>query len=382
MESIGVGLIGFGLAGSVFHAPLIASVPSLRLVAVATSRAGEVRARCPEAVVEERADRVIERDDVDVVVVANPHPLHFETARRALEAGKHVVVEKPFTMRAREAEELIRLAEARGRLLTVFHNRRWDGDFLTVKRLVTAGELGEVYTYEAHYDRYRPQAADRWQERAGSGGTLFNLGPHLVDQALQLFGRPQWVWADVGVQRGDGAEGNGAAGGAPAGASAGGSAGAPAGALAGAEDYFHIVLGYGRLRAVLHSAYVVPDPGPRFLVHGHRGSFCKYGIDPQEDQLKAGVRPGAAEWGRDRPEMYGRLSVVREDGTVERRVIETKRGCYERFYEGLADALLRGGSPPVDAREARDVIQVLEWAQESSRTGCRMDCVWPDGQDG
>ncbi|MCL6600295.1 MAG: Gfo/Idh/MocA family oxidoreductase [Alicyclobacillus macrosporangiidus] len=372
MEFIGVGLIGFGLAGSVFHAPLIASVPPLRLVAVATSRAGEVRARCPEAEVEERADRVIERDDVDVVVVANPHPLHFETARRALEAGKHVVVEKPFTMRAREADELIHLAEARGRLLTVFHNRRWDGDFLTVARLVRGGALGEVYTYEAHYDRYRLQAAERWQERAGSGGTLFNLGPHLVDQALQLFGRPKWVWADVGVQRGGGADGNGAAEGAPAGEFVGVSAGTSA----GSEDYFHIVLGYGRLRVVLHSGYVVPDPGPRFLVHGHRGSFCKYGIDPQEDQLKVGVRPGAAEWGRDRPEMYGTLSVVREDGAVERRVIETERGCYERFYEGLADALLRGGSPPVDAREARDVIQVLEWAQESSRTGVRLVCAW------
>ncbi|SFV02423.1 oxidoreductase [Alicyclobacillus macrosporangiidus] len=346
MQSVGVGLIGFGLAGSVFHAPLIASIPELRLVAVATSRVGEVRARYPEAVVDQRADGVIERDDVDVVVVANPHPLHFETARRALEAGKHVVVEKPFTMRTEEADELIRLAEARGRLLTVFQNRRWDGDFLTVKRLLTSGEIGEVYTYEAHYDRYRPQVADRWQERAGTGGTLYNLGPHLVDQALHLFGRPQCVWADVGAQRG------------------------------GAEDYFHIVLGYERLRVVLHSGYVVPDPGPRFLVHGERGSFCKYGIDPQEDQLKAGVRPGAAEWGRDQPEMYGRLSVVREDGAVERREAETERGCYERFYEGLADALLRGGPPPVDAREARDVIQVLEWAQESSRTGARVACAW------
>ena len=249
---IGVGLIGYGLGGSAFHAPLIAAEPRLRLEAVVTSRAAQVERDHPGTRVAGSAEELLADPAVELVVVEAPNAVHHELAAAALRARRHVVVDKPFTLSTAEADELIALAEAEDRRLSVFHNRRWDGDFLTVRRGVEAGLLGEVATFVSRYDRFRPVPKGSWKEEAVPGsGLLWDLGPHLIDQAMVLFGPPRTVWADLGVQR-PGVE---------------------------AVDYLHLVLGYGRLRAVLHAGMLVRDPGPRFEVHGDRGSLVTWGVD-------------------------------------------------------------------------------------------------------
>ena len=268
--AIGVGLIGYGLGGSVFHAPLIQAEPGLRLQAVVTSRAEQVGRELPGVRVVGSADELLEDPAVELVAVATPNAVHHRLAAAALRAGRHVVVDKPFTLTTAEADELIELAAAADRRLSVFHNRRWDGDFLTVRRGVEDGVLGEVTTFVSRYDRFRPVPKGSWKEAAGPGsGLLWDLGPHLIDQALVLFGPPRTVWADLGVQR-PGVE---------------------------AVDYLHLALGYGRLRVVLHAGMLVRDPGPRFEVHGNRGVAGHLGARPARGQGhpdRRGRRPGAA----------------------------------------------------------------------------------------
>jgi len=336
MQPIRTGLIGYGTAGAVFHAPLIAAASGLRLAAVASRRMNEIARDFPEAKAYENPQSLIDDPDIELVVVATPNETHAALARAALEAGKHVVVDKPFTLDAGEAEALISLADAVGRKLSVFHNRRWDSDFLTVRRLVDDGRLGEIAYYEAHFDRFRPEIKQGWREtKAPGAGLLYDLGAHLIDQALVLFGLPQAVTADVTRQR----------------------------AAARADDYFHVVLDYGRRRAVLHASVLVRDPGPRYLMHGDGGSFVKYGIDAQEAALREGRRPGGEGWGEDDPALFGRFTDA--DGTVA--TIDSLPGRYTAFYDGVAAAIRDGAPLPVEAREARDVIRVIEAAQISAR---------------
>jgi len=336
MQPIRTGLIGYGTAGAVFHAPLIAAASGLRLAAVASRRMNEIARDFPEAKAYENPQSLIDDPDIELVVVATPNETHAALARAALEAGKHVVVDKPFTLDAGEAEALISLADAVGRKLSVFHNRRWDSDFLTVRRLVDDGRLGEIAYYEAHFDRFRPEIKQGWRETEAPGaGLLYDLGAHLIDQALVLFGLPQAVTADVTRQR----------------------------AAARADDYFHVVLDYGRRRAVLHASVLVRDPGPRYLMHGDGGSFVKYGIDAQEAALREGRRPGGEGWGEDDPALFGRFTDA--DGTVA--TIDSLPGRYTAFYDGVAAAIRDGAPLPVEAREARDVIRVIEAAQLSAK---------------
>src|SRR5215208_3465461 len=225
-QAVGVGLVGYGLGGSVFHAPLVQAKPGLRLHAVVTSRAGQVQRDQPGVRVVATAGELLEDPAVELVVVAAPNAVHHQLARAALRAGRHVVVDKPFTLTTADADELIGLAAATDRRLSVFHNRRWDGDFLTVRRCAESGVLGELATFVSRYDRFRPAPKGGWKEEAVPGsGILWDLGPHLIDQAMVLFGPPRTVWADLGVQRPE----------------------------VEAVDYVHLVLGYGRLRAVLHA---------------------------------------------------------------------------------------------------------------------------------
>ncbi|MFS2012952.1 oxidoreductase [Azospirillum sp. CT11-132] len=334
MKSLSVGLLGFGLAGSVFHAPLIQCEPRLRLTAIASSRTDDIRRAAPEAVAT-TADAVIADPSIDLVVIATPNTSHAPLAREALLAGKHVVIDKPMATTAAEADELIDLAKRQGRLLTVFHNRRWDNDFLTLRACLDKGEVGRPYHYEAHFDRFRPQIKQGWREQTLAGsGVLFDLGAHLIDQALTLFGMPDRILADVGSQRPD----------------------------AQVDDWFHIVLGYGRMRAILHCGTVVCRPGPRFQLHGDRGSFLKHGMDGQEAALRAGRLPTEAGWGGDDPENFALL--VQADGT-ERRV-ETIPGDYPAFYRGVAASILDGAPPPVTAEQARDVLTVLEAVRKAA----------------
>ncbi|MFD1627178.1 oxidoreductase [Azospirillum griseum] len=332
---LSVGLLGFGLAGSVFHAPLIQCEPRLRLAAIASSRTEEIRKAAPEAVAHASPAAIIADPDIDVVVIATPNTSHAALARAALLAGKHVVVDKPMATSVREADQLIELAHRQDRLLTVFHNRRWDGDFLTLRDCIDSGALGEVYHYEAHFDRFRPAIKQGWRERPLPGsGVLFDLGAHLIDQALTLFGLPQTVTADVGTQRRAGE----------------------------VDDWFHLILNYGRMRAILHAGTVVCHPGPRYQIHGDAGSFLKSGMDGQEAALRAGRRPTDSDWGLDEPDRYGRL--FEADGGE--RVVETRVGDYAAFYRGVAAAILDGEAPPVTAESARYVMAVLEACARSA----------------
>ena len=340
-EALGVGLAGYGLGGSVFHAPLVQAAPGLRLHAVATSRAGQVGRDLPGVRVVASAEELLEDPAVELVVVAAPNAVHHRLAAAALRAGRHVVVDKPFTLSTAEADELIALAEAADRRLSVFHNRRWDGDFLTVRRCLGAGLLGEVSSFVSRYDRFRPVPKGGWKEEAVPGsGVLWDLGPHLIDQALQLFGMPATVWADLAVQR-PGVE---------------------------AVDYVHLVLGYGRLRVLLHAAMEVRHPGPRFEVHGDRGSFVTWGMDTQEAALRAGARPGDPGWGTEPPDRHGTLTTEVAGLGLHARVTAVP-GDYGAFYAAMAAAVAGEGPVPVAPSEARATVAVTEHALRSSREG-------------
>jgi scyllo-inositol 2-dehydrogenase (NADP+) len=335
MREIQVGLIGYGFGGSVFHAPLIRAVSQLRLHTVVTNSRREQASQLPGVQVVGKVADLLSDPAIHLVVVSSPSGTHFELAHAALLAAKHVVVDKPFALTVKEADDLISLAQAKGRVLSPYHNRRWDGDYLTVRHCIEQGWLGTVYHYEAHFDRFRLEIRPGWKDQPGGGsGTLYDLGPHLVDQALQLFGMPRAVTADIAAQR-PGAQ---------------------------AIDYFHLVLHYGRMRAVLHASTIVPHPGPHFTIHGDAATFVKHGMDPQEEALKAGRTPGDPQWGIDAAANHG--SLVRPDGTCRR--IETLRGGYENYYRALAECIEAGARVPVDPGDARNGLAVLEAALRSS----------------
>jgi predicted dehydrogenase len=335
-DPVRVALIGYGFAGRTFHAPLMLAVPQLALTVVASSNAERVRADLPDVEVVADPLEAVRHADVDLVVLATPNETHVPLAHAALLAGKHVVVDKPLTPTLDEARELVGLAHRCGRMLTVFHNRRWDSDFISIREAIEAGRVGDVLHLESRMERFRPKVRDRWRERPGpASGLWWDLGPHLVDQVLQLLGRPDRVQADIALQR-DGAT---------------------------TDDWAHVVLTFGRRRAVLHAALVAAAPAARFTVHGTRGSLVKQDADRQETQLIAGMRPGDAEWGAD-PDP---LAWHRSDGEVER--LPAVRGNQTRFYAGVAAALLGERDNPVSPRDALDVMAVLEAAAMSAAEG-------------
>jgi predicted dehydrogenase len=340
MTVVNVAVVGYGYAGRVFHAPLVAATPGLALHTVVSSDAARVRADFPEVAVVAEPARAFLAPAIDLVVIAAPNDVHAPLAIAALQAGRHVLVDKPFATTLDEARRVADAARAAGRIVSVFQNRRWDADFLTLRQLVESGALGEVAELHSHFDRFRPNVPDRWRDRAGPGtGLWFDLGPHLVDQVLQLFGLPLAVQADIAAQR----EG------------------------AVVDDFFHVVLRYPRLRAVLHAGALVPAGGLRFAVHGTRGSFIKHGLDPQEAALRNGVAPGGPGWGSDpRP---GVLSTVDAAGAVSAGPLPGVRGDYLACYAAMRDAILGRGEAPVGVDEALAVMRVLEAGRESAATG-------------
>jgi scyllo-inositol 2-dehydrogenase (NADP+) len=334
---IGVGLVGYGMAGSSLHLPLITAEPRLELRAVVTSRPDRV----PDVAVVPTLAALLDDPAVELVVVAVPNAAHHEVARTTLQAGRHVVVDKPFTVTTAEADDLIRLAAERGRQLSVFHQRRWDADQLTIRRCVEEGLVGRVSTFVARFDRFKPGPTTRWTEEDEPGaGVLYDLGAHLIDQTLHLFGTPETVWADLGVQR-------------------------PGG---GAVDYVHVVLRYGPLRAILHAGSLVRAPGPRFEVHGDRGSFVKDGMDAQIAAMLAGARPGDPGFGEEPAAQHGTLT-AEQAGLAWTGLLASVPGDYAAFYREMAAAVRGEGPVPVPAGQARDVIRVIECATQSSREG-------------
>jgi predicted dehydrogenase len=334
-QDLKVGIVGYGFATRTFHAPLVAAVPGLALTAIASSDPAKVTRDWPGLDTETSPEALFARPDLDLVVIPTPNASHFPLAQQALAAGKHVVVDKPFTLTLAEARALKVCADQAGRVLSVFHNRRHDADFLTVRQLLAEGTLGPVQEFESHFDRHRPAVRDRWREKADLGGGLwFDLGSHLLDQALQLFGVPEAIGLDLAWQR-EGTQ---------------------------ADDYFQARLHYGQTRIVLHASALVPRPGPRFSIHGTRGSFVKYGLDVQEDQLKAGLRPPAPGWGVD--PLPGTLTVVRDE-VAESRVLPSLPGDYPAYYAALRDAILGRGANPVPPEQAIQVMGLIELGRRS-----------------
>jgi len=334
--TLNVALVGYGLVGRVFHAPLICHTPGLHLHTVVSSDPTKVLADDPGMRVVADAGTAFTDSDIDLVVIAAPNTVHAALANAALAAGKHVVVDKPFTITSQEAREVIANAARARRLVSVFQNRRWDSDFLSVQKLIADGVLGEISEFHSHFDRHRPVVADRWRERDQPGsGLWYDLGPHLLDQALQLFGMPLAVTADIALQR----------------------------ERAQVADYFHVQLRYPTLRVVLHAGSLVPANGLRFAVHGTRGSYLKHGLDVQESALRDGGIPGEANWGVDA--RSGELHVASDDGVQVSRMPGIP-GDYRQYYVALRDAIVRGSPAPVTPVQALEVMAMLEWGMQSS----------------
>lgn len=338
--TINVGLVGYGFASQTFHAPLIQATEGLELVAVSSSDATKVQAALPSVEVESQALALCKRDDIDLIVVPTPNDTHFSIAKAALSAGKHVVVDKPFTVTLSEAKALKTLAEDKQCLLSVFHNRRWDSDFLTVKALLKAGTLGRIVSFESHFDRFRPEVRDRWREKATLGGGIwYDLGPHLLDQACELFGMPHAILLQLSTLR-DGAE---------------------------TDDDFLALLDYESFRVTLAAGTLVAEPTPRFRVHCTQGSFVKYGLDPQEDRLKAGEAP-SPQWGED--SQHGTLTLREGEGEnapLTRREFPTLPGDYLAYYQGVAAAIRDKAPPPISADDALRSMVLLEAGLDSHR---------------
>lgn len=343
-DTLNVVLLGYGYAGKTIHAPLITSVTGLNLVAVCSSNAEKVLADFPAVKVSASLEESLTQTPIDVAVIATPNHTHFDLARHALLAGKHVVVDKPFTVTATQARELKKLAEQKGLVLSVFHNRRWDADFLTLRAVIASGKLGELVSFESRFERFRPEVRARWREQAGDGNGLWcDLGPHLLDQALQLFGCPVAIQADFAMQRKD----------------------------AQAVDYFHVLLRYERLRVILHASMLAANESPRFVLRGYAGSYVKYGLDTQEDALKRGDFPGCTAWGYDSRD--GALLMPTNQKKLAGGV-KNLSGDYRRFYTEFHDAILLKTANPVPLDDAVLVMELIELACESAKHGCEKSC--------
>ncbi|HEB0912852.1 TPA: oxidoreductase [Enterobacter cloacae] len=336
-DSIRVGLIGYGYASKTFHAPLIAGTPGMALAAVSSSDATKVHADWPTVPVVSEPKHLFNDPNIDLIVIPTPNDTHFPLAKAALEAGKHVVVDKPFTVTLSQARELDALAKSLGRLLSVFHNRRWDSDFLTVKALLSEGTLGEITFFESHFDRFRPQVRNRWREQAGPGsGIWYDLAPHLLDQAVNLFGLPVSMTVDLAQLR-PGAQ---------------------------TTDYFHAILSYPQRRIVLHGTMVAAAESARYIIHGTRGSYVKFGLDPQEDRLKNGERLPQEDWGYDMRD--GVVTKVEGETLVEETLL-TSPGNYPAYHAAVRDALNGTGENPVPASQAIQIMELIELGIESAK---------------
>ncbi|MGA5165221.1 MULTISPECIES: Gfo/Idh/MocA family oxidoreductase [Streptomyces] len=343
-----VGLVGYGLAGSVFHAPLIAATEDLVLDTVVTSapeRRQQARTAFPGVRFAASPDELWARaGELDLIVIASPNKTHVPLATAALEAGLPVVVDKPVAGTAAEARGLADLAEARGLLLSVFQNRRWDNDFLTLRALLERGELGDVQRFESRFERWRPQLKGGWRESGDPeefGGLLYDLGSHVVDQALVLFGPATRVYAEADVRR-EGAEAD--------------------------DDTFIAITHAGGVRSHLYVSATAAQLGPRFRVLGSRAGYVKYGLDPQEAALREGARPGPG-WGAEPDTLWGALGAGESPLTGGGTPVPSLPGDYPAYYAAVAAALRDGTPPPVTAREAAAALDVLEAARRSARDG-------------
>jgi predicted dehydrogenase len=337
MDKIRVGILSYGMSGKVFHCPLLHVLPGYEMKKIMQRSANDALERYPYVTIVRIADEIIQDPEIDLVLVNTPDHTHFEYSKAALLAGKHVVVEKPFIHEISEGEELIRLSRRQNRILTVFQSRRWEGDFLTIRKIIENKMVGRLVEYIAHFDRFRNFIRDSWKEKAElKASTLYNLGSHLIDQSLFLFGMPEAVYADLRKQR--------------------------TGSMV--DDLFDLNLYYPDLKVSLKSSYLVREPGARFMLHGTEGSYVKYGTDPQEEALIAGRYPDEPDWGREPEDNWGILNTTL-NGLHFRGPVETFAGCYQDFYKSLYETIVNGAELAVKPEEALNVIRVIKAALES-----------------
>ena len=337
---INVGLIGFGLAGRAFHSQVISRVPGMRLAAILQRTGDEAAKAYPDAKIVRTLDELLALPDIRLIVVASPNETHAPFAKAALASGHDVVVDKPFTTSYAEAVDLVNFAEKSGRFLTVYQNRRYDGDFQAIRQLVADGTLGRIVRFETNYDRFRPNLKpNAWREKAAPGaGILFDIGPHVIDHAMVLFGKPEAVTADVRIERDGGI----------------------------ADDAFDIMFHYpDSMRAVLSSNILAASQRPRFLLFGTKGAFVKQSVDPQENNLRFGKIPAQGPWGAEPVESWGVLTL--SDGTnATQRSVPSGTGDYRDFYANVRDVLEGKAQPFVSLPWALDVMRALELCRASS----------------
>lgn len=341
MDKINTAIASYGMSGIVFHGPLLEKHEGFAITKILERNLNNSEGKHPGAAIVRTYEDILNDPAIELVIVNTPDYLHYEMALSALNAGKHIVVEKPFTLKSREADEIIELGLKRGLMVSVFQNRRWDGDFLTVQKVIKEGRLGRLVSFESHFDRFRNYIQESWKEEKRLGaGTLYNLGSHMVDQALCLFGMPEFVFADVRGQR----------------------------TGSTVDDTFDLFLHYPEVKCLVRGSYLVKEEGPRYILHGTEGSFLKPGIDPQEAMLKAGGVPGSENWGVEDPSFYGTINTGIGGEEVRER-IATIPGNYLAYYDSVYGYLREGGTLAVKAEESMSVIRVIEAAYESAAKG-------------
>jgi len=340
MNPISTAVISYGISAKTFHIPFIISNPAFSLNMIMQRHGNTAKENHKEAVIVNEFDSVLADKSIELVVIASPNITHHPYAKQAMLAGKHVVVEKPFTNTVEEAKELVDISNQTGKICAVFHNRRYVADFLTMKHIIEEGLLGETREFFSHYDRYRPdpRTYGLWREEELPGsGVFYDLGPHLIDQALVLFGKPSFITADIRKQK----------------------------HYSKVDDYFDIRLDYGKLIVTLHSSMLVREMGPRYMIHGTKGSFIKTGEDPQEELLKSGILPTDKDWGKEDPAFFGLIHTER-DGKIIKEIYPSLQGGYGQFYQNLHNTIRNGAQLNERPEDGYNVIRLIELAFQSS----------------
>jgi scyllo-inositol 2-dehydrogenase (NADP+) len=341
------GVVGFGVAAQFMHLPFLITNPDYQVQSILQRHGDTAAENFPGIRIVRSLDEMLHDDSLELIVITTPNDSHFDYAFRALEAGKHVVLEKPFTITTKDAGLLIKQAEKKHRVLSVYQNRRYVSDFLTIQKLLRENLLGEIVEFEAHYDRYRPeQRPNAWREENTPGsGILYDLGAHLIDQAFCLFGIPRFINADIRIQR----------------------------PHARTTDYFDLWLDYGFTKVILKAGMLVREPGPRYMIHGRQGSFIKSGEDPQEAFLRKGILPVAPDWGVEPESIHGLLH-TEYNGKLIREKYPSLAGNYGGFYVDLYNTIRHGKPLRVRPEHGFNTIRLIELAAESSEKKCRIEC--------
>ncbi len=343
---ISTAVISYGISARTFHIPFITTDPGYSLDVILERSGDTAKEKFPQVTIAKSFDEVLNNTKIELIVIASPNTTHFPYAKAAMLAGKHVVVEKPFTNTSEEAKELVELSHKTGKICAVYHNRRYVADFLTMKSILDQGLLGQPVEFFAHYDRYRPspRTYGLWREEPIPGsGIFYDLGPHLIDQALMLFGKPTSITADIRKMK----------------------------SYSQVDDFFDVKLEFDNLIVTLHASMLVREMGPRYMIHGTKGSFVKSGEDPQEDLLKAGVLPTGNDWGKEDSINFG-LIHTEIDGKVIREIYPSLQGSYGMFYQNLYKSIADGAPLKETPEHGYDVIHLIELAFESSRLKCTL----------